>query len=336
MQENMSQVTVSQDGHGDFKTITEAVKSAPHQNPEGYVIKIKAGIYVEDMVVVTQSNIKFIGDGMGKTVMRTIRNVDDGQDIQHSANLAIEGSEFMAQDMTFQNVAGPCKHQAVALTCNGDNFEGYQDTLYVNLGRQFFRECEIYGTTDYIFGALASVVFQKCTIHVRAPAVGHSTAIIAQGRNMATSNAGISIHNCRIINGEPCRAKKLSSDSPKKIHFSINSTPCIPQECLDPQKTKTYLGRPWDVYSRTMVMQSFIDSLLDPAGWLAWHGNEDTCTYREYDNYGPGADTSRRVNWPDYKAIDDPEEAKQYTVRFLIQGEQWLSATGVPFDLDLK
>ncbi|KAK1310063.1 Pectinesterase/pectinesterase inhibitor 18 [Acorus calamus] len=247
----MSQVTVSQDGHGDFKTITEAVKSAPHENPKGYVIKINAGIYMEDMVVVTQSNIKFIGDGMGKTIMRTSRNTDDGQDIQHSANL------------------------------------------------------------------------------------GHSTAIIAQGRNMATSNAGISIHNCRIINGEPCRAKK-SSDSPKKIHFSINSTPCIPQQCLDPQKTKTYLGRPWDVYSRTMIMQSFIDSLVDPAGWLAWNGNEDTCTYREYDNYGPGADTSRRVNWPDYKAIDDPEEAKQYTVRFLIQGEQWLSVTGVPFDLDLK
>ncbi|KAK1279574.1 Pectinesterase 3 [Acorus gramineus] len=84
-----------------------------------------------------------------------------------------------------------------------------------------------------------------------------------------------------------------------------------------------------------MIMQSSIDSLVDPAGWLAMHNNESTCTYREYSNKGPGADASKRVKWPDYKAIDDPQEAMKYTVKSLIQGDQWLGATGVPFDDDL-
>ncbi|KAK1279575.1 putative pectinesterase/pectinesterase inhibitor 19 [Acorus gramineus] len=80
-----------------------------------------------------------------------------------------------------------------------------------------------------------------------------------------------------------------------------------------------------------MIMQSFIDSLVDPAGWLPMEKHENTCTYREYRNKGPGADTSRRVKWPDYKVIDDPQEAMKYTVKSLIQGDQWLGATGVPF-----
>ncbi|KAK1280398.1 Pectinesterase 3 [Acorus gramineus] len=310
-------VTVSQDGQGNFRTITEAVKNAPFNSSKRYVIYIKVGFYMEEMVVVKQSNIMFLGDGMGKTVMRTTRSDVDGQNIQQSANLdsVIQGSDFIAQDMSFQNTAAIEKHQAVALKNDGDksvfyrcSFEGHQDTLYVNQGRQFYRECEISGTIDFIFGD-ASAVFQKCTIKVRTPIKGEANVITAQGRENVNLNTAISIQDCLIINGEPC--------------------PGMP--CLDPQVVKTYLGRPWMKYSRTMIMQSFIDFLVDPAGWLPHEGYEKTCTYREFQNRGPGADTSRRVRWLDYKAIDDPREAMTYTVNSLIQGDEWIPATGVPY-----
>ena len=62
------------------------------------------------------------------------------------------------------------------------SFEGYQDTLYTHSLRQFYRECDIYGTVDFIFGN-AAVVFQDCNIYPRLPLQGQFNAIsiTAQG-----------------------------------------------------------------------------------------------------------------------------------------------------------
>ena len=76
---------------------------------------------------------------------------------------------FVAMNITFRNTAGAIKYQAVTVR-NGPNmstfyscrFEAYQDTLYTHSLRQFYRECDIYGTVDLIFGN-AAVVFQIVT-----------------------------------------------------------------------------------------------------------------------------------------------------------------------------
>ena len=88
---------------------------------------------------------------------------------------AVSGRGFIARDMTFRNTAGPENHQAVALRVDSDqsafyrcSMEGYQDTLYAHSLRQFYRECDIYGTIDYIFGNGAAV-FQQCKIYTRVP-----------------------------------------------------------------------------------------------------------------------------------------------------------------------
>ncbi len=61
--------------------------------------------------------------------------------------------------------------QATACLVRGDQaifefvtFSGYHDTLYADLGRQYYHMCDIEGRTDFIFGADATAYFQDCTI----------------------------------------------------------------------------------------------------------------------------------------------------------------------------
>ncbi|KAM0964443.1 hypothetical protein ACFX2C_020490 [Malus domestica] len=173
-------------------------------------------------------NITFIGDGIDKTIVTGNRNKDDGWDTFRTATFGVGGDGFMAQDMTFENTAGPEKHQAVAMRCSTNqlvcyrcSFKGYQDTLYVNAKSQFYRDCDIYGTIYFIFGN-AIVVFQNCNIYVRKPMKDQVNVAIAQSRKQPDESTGIVIHNCHVTTAEDLRPVQRSF--------------------------RTYLGQPWWVY----------------------------------------------------------------------------------------
>lgn len=109
---------------------------------------------------------------------------------------AVNGRGFLARDITFQNTAGPEKHQAVALRSDSDlsvfyrcAMRGYQDTLYTHTMRQFYRECTITGTVDFIFGD-GTVVFQNCQILVKKGLPDQKNTITAQGRKEADQPSG--------------------------------------------------------------------------------------------------------------------------------------------------
>nr|KYP43632.1 Pectinesterase/pectinesterase inhibitor U1 [Cajanus cajan] len=311
-------VVVAADGSGDFKTVTAAVDSAPLKSSKRYVIRIKAGVYRENVEVPKKkTNIMFLGDGRTNTIITANRNVVDGSTTFHSATVAVVGGNFLARDITFQNTAGPSKHQAVALRVGGDlsafyncDILAYQDTLYVHNNRQFFVNCLIAGTVDFIFGNSA-VVFQNCDIHARRPDSGQKNMVTAQGRVDPNQNTGIVIQKCR-----------------------IGAT-----QDLEPVKKSfpTYLGRPWKEYSRTVIMQSSISDVIQPVGWHEWSGNFalSTLVYREYQNTGPGAGTSGRVSWKGFKVITDAAEARAFTPGNFIAGSSWLGSTGFPFSLGL-
>lgn len=308
-------VIVAKDGSGKYMSVADAVMDAPSQlSNRRYIIYVKAGVYHETVTVPKKkTNLMFVGDGQGKTVIEFGQNVKDGSTTFHSATFGASGAGFIARDITFSNNAGPEKYQAVALRVGADfstiyhcSIIGYQDTLYVHSLRQFYRECNIYGTVDFIFGN-AAVVLQKCNIYARKPMANQKNTITAQGRKDPNQNTGISIHSCMVL--------AASDLAPVKASYP------------------TYLGRPWKLYSRTVYMETFLDDLINPAGWLEWAGDFalNTLYYGEYMNYGPGAGVAERVKWPGYRVIMMATEAFQFTVVQFISGSRWLPATGIPF-----
>ncbi|XP_021750216.1 pectinesterase-like [Chenopodium quinoa] len=307
-------VVVANDGSGNYTTIGEAVKMAPNMSMSRYVIKIKAGIYKENLEVPrNKMNVMFFGSGLNSTVISGNRSIVDGYSTFTSATLTVIGDRFLARDLTVENTASPEMYQAVAIRVTSNsaffrcNFTSNQDTLYAHSLRQFYRECIIQGTIDFIFGN-AAAIFHNCQILARKPIYGQSNMITAQSREDPNQNTGFSLSNC-----------------------TISAAPDFPLP--DRRRSYTFLGRPWRNYSRTVIMRSYLGDLIHPQGWSQWdqYSNLDTVEYIEYINTGPGADTRYRVKWRGYKKNCTEDLAKRFTIGAFLHGpDDWLHTTGFP------
>ena len=158
--------------------------------------------------------------------------------------------------MTFTNTAGAMKQQAVALVSDSErsvfyrcSFNGYQDTLYAHVNRQFYRECQISGTIDFIFGDAAMVV-QRSSILVRKPLRGQQNAITPQGKIDRLCRTGI------VVQSSTIRASQ------------------------DLRGVSNFLGRPWKPYATVVFMQNDMSRLIDPKGWFPWKPAESRGTTR--------------------------------------------------------
>ncbi|XP_056860937.1 probable pectinesterase/pectinesterase inhibitor 59 [Raphanus sativus] len=315
-------LVVAKDGSGHVTTVQAAIDVARRRKVASgkFVIYVKRGVYQENINVRRNNDdVMLIGDGIGSTIITGDRSVKDGYTTFNSATASIEGLRFIAKGLTFQNTAGPAKGQAVALRSSSDlsifyqcSIEGYQDTLLVHSQRQFYRDCYIYGTVDFIFGN-AAAVFQSCLILPRRPLKGQANVITAQARADPFQNTGISIHNSTIL--------------PAPDLIPVIGT------------VKTYMGRPWMKYSRTVVLETYLDSVVSPLGWSPWlRGSDfglDTLFYAEYNNIGPASSTSGRVRWKGFHVLNRASDAYAFTVGSFIAGTSWLPGTGVPFNSGL-
>lgn len=229
----------------------------------------------------------------------------------------MNSEDFMAKDIGFENSAGPDGFQAVALRVSGDRaifhnvkVDGYQNSLCADVYRQFYRDCTITGTIDFVFGD-ALALFQNCTFIARKPGPNQECVVVAQGRNDSNSNSAFVIQNGRIT-AEPAL---LEAQPP----------------------VQSYLGRPWKPFSRTIIMHTEIDNFINPAGWSTWIGKVglDTCYYGEYENSGPGSETKNRVTWPGIHTVT-PEIAKTWTGSVMYASDAWITESAVQYDPNLK
>jgi pectinesterase len=165
-----------------------------------------------------------------------------------------------------------------------------------------FVGCDIHGNVDFIFGN-AKAVFVGCRLLVRRPStLGGHNVITAQGRNNPDHDSGFVFINCSVTAAQ-----------------GVNLT-----------GVDTFLGRPWKNYSHVVFMDSFLDDILNAAGWVAWKKDQvveditKTVKYLEYKNRGPKANTAQRVKWGGFREISDAAEAEGYTVDRFIAGSQWV------------
>ena len=176
------------------------------------------------------------------------------------------------------------EHRALALLCQSDQFSmyncsllGYQDTLEVFYGRQYFENCYVTGCTDFIFGTNATALFESCEIHViyKSNASAYITAM--KGNNKSADDAvkyGIVFDYCNFIADEG-----VANGS-------------------------TSIGRTWGSYAAVMTMnsklgahistQTYADSSVKYYRYLSMNcmPTEDTVKYTEYNNSGDAAMTT--------------------------------------------
>ena len=273
--------TVAKDGSGDFKTIQEAVNAVRNFSQQQVTIHVKPGIYAEKVVVSEiRTNVYLKGENPETTIitngdysgkMLPVAEQKPGQEKYSTFNsytVLVKGNDFKAENLTIINSAGPVG-QAVALHVEADRCTiincrllGNQDTLYTgnDTSRQYYQNCWIEGTTDFIFGA-ATVVFQNCTLKSRA------NSYITAASTTTRQPYGYVFLNCNLI--------------------------------ADSAATKVYLGRPWRPHARVVFIGCKMDKHILPAGWHNWGNaeNEKTAFYAEYNNTGPGAAIDQRVSW---------------------------------------
>ena len=265
---------VAQDGTGNFKTVQEAINAVPDFRKGGPTrILIKKGTYKEKIVIAeTKDGIHLIGeDGVVLTYddYASKPNIfGENKGTSGSSSVYIFGNNFVAENITFENSSGPVG-QAVAVQSAGDRmvfrrcrFLGCQDTLYPfgEHSRQYYEDCYIEGTVDFIFGK-AQCVFNRCHIHSKAN--GYVTApATPKGRTW-----GYVFYDCRLT--------------------------------ADEGVTKVELSRPWRPYAQCVYIRCEMGSHIAPTGWNNWGNanNELTAYYAEYRCTGPGADTTQRVPW---------------------------------------
>lgn len=286
---------VAQDGSGNFKTVQQAIDAVPDFRKKITTIYIKNGIYKEKLVLPgSKKMVRIIGEDVSKTILTyddfaQKKNVfGEEKGTSGSASFYIYGDDFTAESITFQNSSGPVG-QAVAVWVAGDRsafkncrFLGFQDTLYTygRGTRQYYKDCYIEGTVDFIFGS-ATAVFDECEIFAKTG--GYLTAASTPD----TVRYGYVFLNCKIRGNAP--------------------------------QNSFYLGRPWRPYAKTVFIKSDLGNMIKPEGWDHWRkeSNKQTAYYAEYNNTGPGFEPGKRVAWS-HQLTD--EEAKQYTLENILGG----------------
>ena len=166
-----AQLIVAADGSGQFRTVQQAVDQVPENNTQRVVIRIKPGVYSEQIRVPRGKRfLTFRGDDPRKTILTFRLSALEAGNTRLAFSTFINADEFRAENVTFENSFG-VGSQAVALFVDAERavfrncrFLGWQDTLFVNGGRHLFKDCYIEGHVDFIFGS-ASAVFENCTIH---------------------------------------------------------------------------------------------------------------------------------------------------------------------------
>lgn len=265
---------VAQDGSGDFFTVQEAINAVPDFRKDvRTTILIRKGTYKEKLIIPeSKINISLIGENGAVLTYDGFANkknvFGENMGTSGSSSCYIYAPDFYAENITFENSSGPVG-QAVACFVSADRvyfkncrFLGFQDTLYTysKQSRQYYEDCYIEGTVDFIFG-WSTAVFNRCHIHSKRD--GYVTA--------------------------------PSTDKGKKYGYVFYDCKLT----AEPEAIKVYLSRPWRPYAQAVFIRCELGKHIFPIGWNNWgkKENEKTVFYAEYESRGEGAHPKARAGF---------------------------------------
>ena len=290
---------VAPDGSGQYSSVQEAISAAPMRTGKDdprWTIFVKAGTYRERIYVQRErGNLAVVGEDAAKTIITYDLHAalpgPDGKPIGtfRTPTVQIDGDGMLWENLTLANSAGPVG-QALALRVDGDRvvfrncrFLGWQDTVLVNRGRHYFSGCYIEGHVDFIFGA-ATAYFDHCHIHCLQD--GFITA----------------------------------ASTPEGQPFGFVFADC---QLTGAAGVKTYLGRPWRNFAKTVFLRTEMSGVIRAEGWQNWNkpDAEKTAEYGEFASTGPGAAPKARVAWA--KSLSAAEAAELTPLKVLGGSDDW-------------
>ncbi|WPO78483.1 pectate lyase [Flavobacterium sp. KACC 22761] len=289
---NVTLLTVAQDGSGDFTKIQDAIYACPAFPYEKVTVVIKNGIYNEKVRIPEwNTNVVLQGESKEKTIITFDDNfskINLGRNSTfYTYTILVEGDDFSASNLTIKNASGD-NGQGIALSIVANrakisncNILGNQDTLYLSGKevKQYFINCYIEGTTDFIFGS-ATTLFENCEIH--------------------------SIKNSYIT----------AASTPEGTPFGFVFKNC--KLTAEPSANDVYLGRPWRIYAKTVFLNCEMGQHIKPEGWENWSKPEaeKKAFYAEYNCTGEGFQPTKRVSWS-YQL--KKSEAEKYKIENILK-----------------
>ncbi|MFA9188169.1 pectate lyase [Flavobacterium sp. FBOR7N2.3] len=284
-------IIVALDGSGDYTSIQDAIYNSPSFPYKRVFITVKNGIYYEKVRVPEwNTKISLIGESKEKTIISYddyFGKINLGRNSTFmTPTVSVEANDFVASNLTIQNTAGPVG-QAVALSVVANRvvvsnciISGNQDTLYTSGEgfKQYFKDCFIEGTVDFIFGN-TTAVFDNCTIHAK------SDSYLTAASTTEGAKYGFVFMNCKLTANE--------------------------------KATQVYLGRPWRIHAKTVFLNCEMGKHIRKEGWNNWSkaDAEKASFYAEYNCYGSGFQPENRVAWS-YQL--KKSEAKNYTLEKIL------------------
>lgn len=298
---------VAKSGKADFKTVQAAINAVPDYRKAGETrILIRKGEYKEKIIIPgSKQGVHLIGeDGTVLTYddyANKPNTFNENKGTSGSGSIYIYGTDFVAENITFQNSSGPVG-QAVACHVAGDRavfrkcrFLGFQDTLYTfgENTREYYEDCYIEGTVDFIFGK-ATAVFNRCELRSK-----RSGGYVTAPATPEGCKYGYVFYDCKLTADEGVADGSV------------------------------YLSRPWRPYAQAVFIRCEMGRHIKPEGWNNWGkaSNEQTAYYAEYKSQGEGANADNRAKWAHQLTNID-----KYSISEVLKGSDGWNPTA-PFQM---
>ncbi len=198
-------------------------------------------------------------------------------------------------NMNYNGVTSSPRERAAAFYCSGDKFEAYnckfiskQDTMGINSKREYYENCILAGTVDYICGS-ATAVFNNCTL------------LYDGGADMSQDSQCVDDKKKGYTDGGYITAPANGVGQKGYLFYKCRITG-------NDTATPGTFGRPWGqpggpeaIYYKTTIenSKSTGELLISPVGWDDMSRcKKDEARFFEYgsvDSSGKAIDVSKRV-----------------------------------------